>query len=73
MFDVTSIGELLIDFNQTRITDNETVSFVRNPGRAPAKVLAALAKFNRRVAFIGKVGNDSFGHYLQQVSRYNWS
>ncbi|NHC41571.1 carbohydrate kinase [Bacillus sp. MM2020_1] len=67
MFDVTSIGELLIDFTQTKSADDETISFVRNPGGAPANVLAVLAKFHRRVAFIGKVGSDSFGQYLQQV------
>jgi fructokinase len=67
MFDVTAIGELLIDFTQTRNSDEETVSFVRHPGGAPANVLAALAKLNRKVAFIGKVGNDSFGQYLEKV------
>lgn len=67
MFDVTAIGELLIDFTQTRNAEDGTVSFVWNPGGAPANVLAALAKFNRKAAFIGKVGNDSFGHYLEQV------
>ncbi|MFB5198446.1 PfkB family carbohydrate kinase [Neobacillus sp. KR4-4] len=67
MFDVTAIGELLIDFTQTRNPEDETVSFVQNPGGAPANVLAALAKFNRKPAFIGKVGNDSFGHFLEQV------
>ncbi|WP_409291316.1 carbohydrate kinase family protein [Peribacillus sp. SCS-37] len=67
MFDVTAIGEVLIDFTQTKNTDEEKVSFVRNPGGAPANVLAALAKLKRKTAFIGKVGNDSFGQYLQKV------
>lgn len=67
MFDVTSIGEILIDFTETKNNYDGTVNFARNPGGAPANVLGALVKFNRRVAFIGKVGNDSFGHYLQQV------
>ncbi|WP_373889893.1 PfkB family carbohydrate kinase [Neobacillus cucumis] len=43
------------------------MSFVRNPGGVPANVLAVLDKFHRGVAFIGKIGSDSFRQYLQQV------
>jgi len=46
MFDVTCIGELLIDFTQTKNADDETISFVQNPGGAPANVLTVLAKFH---------------------------
>ncbi|WHY68096.1 PfkB family carbohydrate kinase [Neobacillus sp. SuZ13] len=56
MYDVTAIGELLNDFTQTRNPEEETVSFVQNPGGAPANVLAALAKFNRKPA-----------HFLEQM------
>ena len=36
------------------------------PG-APCNVLAMLAKLGKRTAFIGKVGDDQFGHLLRQV------
>ena len=63
-FDVSAIGELLIDFTQI---DAANDLFGRNPGGAPANVLAALSKFNKKTAFIGKVGKDMFGDYLKSV------
>ncbi len=63
MFDVTSLGELLIDFTPS----GSQGEFIRNPGGAPANVLAALARLGRRTGFIGKVGDDQFGRYLKQV------
>lgn len=71
MYDVTAIGELLIDFTMSKIYENENVMFERNPGGAPANLLATLAKLNKKTAFIGKVGNDQFGHFLQQVLKNN--
>jgi fructokinase len=41
--------------------------FERNAGGAPANVLAAVSKLGCTGAFIGKVGNDSFGRFLAQV------
>jgi fructokinase len=67
MFDVTAVGELLIDFTPAGKSESGEVQFERNPGGAPANVLAALAKLGKKTAFIGKVGNDQFGHYLHSV------
>lgn len=64
MFDVTSLGELLIDFTQTGITENGTCLYAQNTGGAPANVLAVLSKYGDKCAFIGKVGNDQFGKFL---------
>ncbi|MBU7316623.1 PfkB family carbohydrate kinase [Paenibacillus oleatilyticus] len=66
MLDVTAIGEVLIDFTPAGHSDNGNELFERNPGGAPANVLSALAKWGRRTAFIGKVGNDSFGCFLKE-------
>ena len=41
--------------------------FERNPGGAPANVLAAAVRFGRRAAFLGKVGNDMHGQFLRQT------
>lgn len=71
MYDVTAIGELLIDFTFSQIYGDENAMYVRNPGGAPANLLSTLAKFNKKTAFIGKVGNDEFGHFLQQVLKNN--
>ncbi|MEH7546429.1 MULTISPECIES: carbohydrate kinase family protein [Bacillaceae] len=67
MFDVTALGEVLIDFTPAGKSESGEVQFERNPGGAPANVLAALAKLGKKTAFIGKVGNDQFGHYLHSV------
>lgn len=65
--DVIALGELLIDFTPHGVSDQGQPLFERNPGGAPANVLAALAKLNRSTAFIGAVGEDAFGHYLKDV------
>lgn len=66
-FDVAAMGELLIDFTQTGISPGGNPVFERNPGGAPANVLAALSNYGKKTAFIGKVGKDLFGDYLKSV------
>ncbi len=66
-FDVVGIGELLIDFTDNGISNQGNPTFEANPGGAPCNVLSMLTNFNRKVAFIGKVGNDNFGHMLKKV------
>ena len=64
MYDVTALGEILIDFIQTGSSRNGNPVFEANPGGAPCNVLAMLARLGYRTAFIGKAGNDSFGKML---------
>lgn len=66
-FDVCALGELLIDFTQNGLSDQENLLFEANPGGAPCNVLSMLARLGRKTAFIGKVGNDQFGHYLKET------
>lgn len=67
MFDVTALGELLIDFTPSGYSEKGHVLFETNPGGAPANVLVALSRLNMKTAFIGKVGQDQFGHLLSGV------
>jgi fructokinase len=67
MFDVTALGEVLIDFTPSGYSDKGHVLFETNPGGAPANVLVALSRLNKKTAFIGKVGQDQFGHILKGV------
>ncbi|MEH7400616.1 carbohydrate kinase [Gottfriedia acidiceleris] len=67
MYDVTALGELLIDLTPYNSSQPGKVVFERNPGGAPANVLAGLTKLGKKTCFIGKVGDDQFGHYLKQV------
>lgn len=71
MFDCIALGEVLIDFTPAGKSETGEVRFEQNPGGAPANVLSALAKLGKRTAFIGKVGNDQFGHYLHSVLQKN--
>lgn len=65
--DVIALGELLIDFTPHGVSDQGQPLFGRNPGGAPANVLAALAKLGCSTAFVGAVGDDAFGRYLSGV------
>lgn len=67
MFDVVALGELLIDFTPAGIADNGSALFARNPGGAPANVLAASSRLGAKTSFIGKVGNDDFGRFLRDT------
>jgi len=67
MFDVTAIGEILIDFLPIKISENDALCFECNPGGAPANVLSCITKFGGNTNFIGKVGRDIFGGYLKDV------
>ena len=42
MYDVVAVGELLIDFTPAGTSDRGAALFARNPGGAPANVLAAV-------------------------------
>lgn len=66
-YDVVALGELLIDFTENGLSAQGNPVFEANPGGAPCNVLAMLAKLNRKVAFIGKVGADAFGYQLKQA------
>lgn len=65
MFTLVALGELLIDFTPGGKKENDVPVFSCNPGGAPANVLAMFAKLGGSPAFIGKVGDDDFGHWLK--------
>ncbi len=65
--DVIALGELLIDFTMNGTSSQDNPLFEANPGGAPCNVLAMLQKLNKNTKFIGKVGNDQFGHMLRST------
>lgn len=67
VFDVTALGELLIDFTDNGVSAQGNTIFEANPGGAPCNVLAMLQKLGNKTAFIGKVGEDIFGTRLKNV------
>ena len=64
-FDVTALGELLIDFTDNGKSAQGNTLFEANPGGAPCNVLAMLNKCGHPTAFVGKVGKDIFGLKLK--------
>ncbi len=66
MADAICLGELLIDFVPT-VTGVDLIdapAFVKAPGGAPGNVAVGLARLGIPSAFMGKVGDDPFGHFL---------
>lgn len=66
-YDVTALGELLIDFTENGESGQGNPLFEANPGGAPCNVLAMLTKLGHKTAFIGKVGDDFFGKQLKEA------
>ena len=71
MKDIVTIGEVLIDLTQSGKNEQGIPVFAANPGGAPANLAVAAARLGANTAFIGKVGNDSFGTYLKSVLTEN--
>ncbi|MGN0629908.1 MAG: carbohydrate kinase family protein [Ruminococcus sp.] len=67
MFDVTALGEMLIDFTMQGRNEQGQRIFAQNAGGAPANVMAAMAKLGAKTAFIGKAGNDMHGRFLKET------
>ncbi len=69
IMDVVCFGEMLIDMFPAEIGRRlvEVSAFLPKPGGAPANVAVAAARLGKKGAFIGKVGDDAFGHYLINI------
>lgn len=67
MYKITALGEALIDFTPSGVSEAGMKLFEQNPGGAPANALAVFAKFGEKAAFIGKVGNDMHGQFLKET------
>ena len=64
MYDVIALGELLIDFASRSVDADGYPTMAAFPGGAPGNFLAALNAYGKKTAFLGKVGDDAFGHLL---------
>jgi fructokinase len=67
--DIVCLGELLVDMFPAELGKrlSEVSAFHPVPGGAPANVAVAAARLGRSSAFIGKVGDEAFGHHLASV------
>lgn len=64
MYDVVALGELLIDFAQLSVDGDGYPTMAAHAGGAPGNFLAALNQYGASTAFLGKVGDDTFGRLL---------
>jgi fructokinase len=69
--DIVCLGEVLIDMFPAEVGRRlvEVTAFHPKPGGAPANVAVAARRLGARTAFIGKVGDDAFGHFLIDTLR----
>lgn len=69
MPDIISCGELLIDFVPTvsGVSLLEAPAFKKAPGGAPANVAVGVSRLGISSGFLGKVGDDPFGHFLAKT------
>ncbi len=67
MYHIVALGELLIDFTESGVSQSGMRLFEQNPGGAVANVLAAMARLGEQTAFIGKVGDDMHGRFLKET------
>ena len=70
---IVSFGEMLIDFVPTvsGVSLADAPGFLKAPGGAPANVAIAVARLGGKAAFIGKLGDDEFGHMLAGILKEN--
>lgn len=61
---ICAAGELLIDFTPCGTSSQGQLLYARNPGGAPANVLAMAAKLGIKVRLCAVVGSDNFGTFL---------
>ncbi|PPD69631.1 hypothetical protein GOBAR_DD33498 [Gossypium barbadense] len=70
---IVSFGEMLIDFVPTvsGVSLAEAPGFLKAPGGAPANVAIAVARLGGKASFVGKLGDDEFGHMLADILKQN--
>lgn len=62
--DLVALGELLVDFTSAGTSPAGQTLFERNPGGAPANLLAAATSLGLTTQLVGKVGADAHGRFL---------
>ncbi len=70
---ILSIGEAFIDLVSSEPTSDLSTAkyFTKLAGGAPANVAVGIARLGVRSAFLGKVGDDSFGRFVIRELRKN--
>ncbi|WP_233879767.1 aminoimidazole riboside kinase [Virgibacillus halodenitrificans] len=64
---VITLGETLIDFIPT---DETNSTYHKSPGGAPANVAVGVARLGGNSSFLGMVGDDVLGRFLQETLQF---
>ncbi len=69
MPDIITFGEMLIDFVPTvsGVSLMDAPAFIKAPGGATANVAVGVSRLGVSAGFMGKVGDDAFGHFLERT------
>lgn len=67
MLKICFIGEVLIDFTPSGISENGNTLFERNPGGGPANASVAASVLGAPAYFLGMAGYDEFGKFLKKT------
>jgi len=67
MYDIVSLGELLIDFTESGVSPAGQRLFEQNPGGAVTNLLCAASQCGSVTGFIGKIGKDMHGAFLKRA------
>ena len=64
--DIIPVGRVAIDFNPTDMNRplSESANFNKYLGGSPANIAVGMARYGRKVGFLGKVSDDSFGDFV---------
>ncbi|XLR55869.1 hypothetical protein HN51_010196 [Arachis hypogaea] len=70
---IVSFSEMFIDFVPTvsGVSLAGAPGFLKAPGGAPANVAIAVSRLGGKSAFVGKLGDDEFGHMLAGILKEN--
>lgn len=65
-YDIIPIGRIAIDFNPIDYYKplSESTTFKKYLGGSPANIAVGLARLGKKIGFIAKVSNDSFGDFV---------
>ena len=66
-YDIVAIGDLMIDFTYTGLTEEGISVYERNPGGSPMNVASQIEALGGKASVIATVGNDEHGQYLKRV------
>lgn len=64
---VVALGEVVADVYREQTSSDVELPFTARPGGAPANVAVAVARLGVDAAFVGRLGDDLFGHFIREA------